>query len=220
MVCLKMPFSSPQFLFGVQEFANPVPGQVKAKHGDYNGNAREGNQPPGISYILSPLGQHQAPVTGRRLGAEAQKAHRRRQNNDPANVDRRQNNNGIEDIGQDVGKHDAQVSAPGHARQADEITLFEAQRLTPHDAGVVGPPHDPEGENDGFGAGTADAGQDEDDDDRGKRNPEVRDTHEEHIRLPADESGNQADHDADGSVESDAAHADKKRYAGSVDKTA
>src|SRR5919106_339065 len=134
---------------GIEVITQPVAQQVQREHGQHDGETREHRDPPGGDDQLAPVGDHEPPRRQRPRQAGAEEAQGRLQEDDVAHLERGQDQQRVDDVGEEVAGHDPDVRGPGHPRPRDEVALLEAQRLAAHQARVARPQQDDEHRDDG-----------------------------------------------------------------------
>src|SRR5262245_28249877 len=99
---------------GVEVVAQPVAQKIQREHGQHDGQPGEHRHPPRGHDQLPAVGDHEPPGGSGAREPRAQEAQRRLEEDHVANLERGEDDQRVDDIGEDVARHDAGV---GGARQ-------------------------------------------------------------------------------------------------------
>src|SRR5262249_27312940 len=95
----------------IEQIAQPVPGPADHDRREHQHDAGRCRDPPGGVQILAPLVHHPAPRRGRRLDAQAEERERRLEHDRARQLERGDDDQGREHIGQHVPDDDARDRA-------------------------------------------------------------------------------------------------------------
>ena len=110
-----------RFSFGIEGVAQAVAHEVDGEHGDQDGEAGEGDHPPGAQDELARVGQHGAPFGRRRLGAQAEEAQRRGVEDGVGEAQGGLHDERRQAVGQDGLEHQPQRAGAGDPAGGDVV---------------------------------------------------------------------------------------------------
>ena len=176
--------------------------------------------PPGRDDEVAALGDHDAPRGVRRRDARAEEAERRLQQDDVSHLERREDDDGVEDVREDVAEDDAQVRGPRDAGARDEVHLLERQHLRAHLPGVARPEQQ---RDDGDGRGRAGLEQDDEyerEQDERQREVDVDEPHDDVVPPAPEVARDEAEQRADDAADSQCSERDERCRSRAEDHTA
>jgi len=167
--------------------------------------------------LVARLGEHAAPAREGRPDAEAEERQGGFCQDSATHAQRGDHDQRSQDVGQDLGEHDAQVAVAQDAGGLDVALALQGQDLGAGDAAGVGPAGEAERDDQAGQAGPEDRHDGERKDQRRDRQHQVGEAAHDIVPPAAPVAGGEAQSDADQAVADLADDADAQRDAGAVE---
>ena len=131
----------------IQQIAQALAEQIECKDGEHERNTGEDGQPRSDGNVAHGVGQQQSPVRRRRHGAEAQERERGGVHNGRGDRQRRQDDDGRHDVGQDVAHHQGKVRFVEGGAGLYKGHVLQRLRLRTDRSGIRSPADDGDGDD-------------------------------------------------------------------------
>ena len=170
--------------------------------------------------VVTATAEHVAPLSRRRLDAQAKEAQGRAVEDGARDAERGADDDGGHDVGQDVADDDLGVGVADDARGGDVVALLDGQDLAADDAGILRDGDQSDG-HDGLVDALAERRHEGDgEQDRGHSEHDVHAAHDEGVDGAALVAGDGAERHADGERDGDGQQADGQRDLGAHEDAA
>ena len=206
---------------GIEQIAHGIAEHVETVDDQRQEKSRPERQPGRLLHVLTPFpAQHTAPTGNLGGQPESEKAQRRLGNDDPANVDREDDDEGRHDIGQHMADQDL-GGGDAHGFGCQKIViLFNADHRAADDSGAANATGDPQ-HNDDLEEPLSHDGHD------GQQQQQPRKSHpgidkalRSQVYFPSKESGSDADQGRDEHIERGRGQTDNQGKTRPVDDAA
>jgi hypothetical protein len=202
----------------IEVISQAVAYEVEGEDAEGYGGGGEDDEVGGFEEVGAGVVEHGSPGGGWGLDAEAEEAEGGFGEDGGGHAYGGLDQEGLEDVGQDVMEHEAEVAGAEGAGGLDELPLFDGEHLGADEAGVVDPAGEGKGEDEvqQAGAEEGDYGDGEEDSWQGEEGVAEVDV-DDGVGEASVEACGHAKGDADGYGEGDYGDGDGERDAGTVD---
>src|SRR6185437_6926445 len=146
---------------GIEEIAEAVADEIEGEDAERDSGGREEDEVGRLEEVGAGVVEHGAPGGGRRLHTEAEKAERSLGEDGSGHADGSLHQYRLDDVGQDVVQHEADITRAKRARSLHKLALLHRHDLAAYETSVIDPSRERE-RNDEVGETRAEEGDDGD----------------------------------------------------------
>jgi hypothetical protein len=204
---------------GVEVVAEAVADEVKGEDAECDGSCRKEDEIGRFEEVGAGIVEHGSPRRGGRLHTEAEKAEGGFGEDGTSHADRGLNQHGLDDIGQDVVEHQAEIRRAERAGSLDELALLDGHDLRADEARVVDPVGERERNDEVRQAGAEEGDDGDGEKDARKRKEGVGEIDvDENVGPAFVKASERSEEKAGEKREGDDRHGDRERDAGTVER--